>query len=181
MKLRHVLFTVALIWGHSAFAAYQQFYVFGDSLSDSGNAFALSGGLFPPTPLQRFTNGLTTADVIASNLGIAGFGPLASGGTNYAVGGATTAIANFNHAISSPPLPDAFATTGMTAQLAQFRGCRYAGSGVGTGPLRDLAVPTLCRLELFGYLVAGMLGEVDSAEGADVSNRDARSGDESLI
>jgi len=115
------MLTAVLLWTQSALAAYQQFHVFGDSLSDSGNAFALSGGIFPPTPSQRFTNGPTTADVIAANLGITGFGPSEAGGTNYAVGGATTGTANFNHAVSSPfPLPAALATSGMTAQVGQF-------------------------------------------------------------
>ena len=56
-------------------------YVFGDSLSDQGNAYSTTGG-FPPSPYaQRASNGPVAAEVLASRLGV----PLAStqsGGTN---------------------------------------------------------------------------------------------------
>jgi len=64
-------------------------YVFGDSLSDQGNAFSLTGG-FPPAPYaQRASNGPVAVERLAANLGV----PLVAselGGTNYAVVGATT-------------------------------------------------------------------------------------------
>ena len=87
----------------SAFAghAYSRLVVFGDSLSDPGNAFALTGqfsirpfSLIPDAPYaiggMHFSNGKTWAEVLAKDLrlpsGPAYRNPLVF--TNYAVGGA---------------------------------------------------------------------------------------------
>ena len=111
--------------------------VFGDSLSDMGNAFALSGGLFPPSPpyAQRFSNGPVAAEYLAAHLGA----PLprsTAGGTNFAVGGATTGLLNFNFEINSPAgittIP-ALATSGIAGQIGQF-----AASGLVFDPARTL-------------------------------------------
>ncbi|MEM7521749.1 MAG: SGNH/GDSL hydrolase family protein [Pseudomonadota bacterium] len=92
--------------------AYSALFVFGDSLSDNGAVFALSGGTVPPTTLtgtdtngdavdfdaagiffnQNFTNGSVYADVAADLLKIASdtstfYDNLS--GSNLAVGGAT--------------------------------------------------------------------------------------------
>ena len=63
---------------------YSQLVFFGDSLSDNGNVFALSGGQFPPPPYVngRFSNGPVAAEVMADALGLAL--------TDYAFGGAKT-------------------------------------------------------------------------------------------
>jgi phospholipase/lecithinase/hemolysin len=42
----------------------QRVVVFGDSLSDTGNATALSGGLVPGSPAGRFSNGLNWIDIL---------------------------------------------------------------------------------------------------------------------
>lgn len=70
---------------------YNSLYVFGDSLSDNGNAYLLTGGAAPPSPpyAQRFSNGPVAVEHLAAAFGI-GLAPSALGGTNYAVGGATT-------------------------------------------------------------------------------------------
>ncbi len=75
----------------SSASAYSDIYVFGDSLSDSGNIFAATGG-FPPPPYfdGRFSNGPTYADNLAGMLGF-GLTPSLLGGHNYAFGGATAA------------------------------------------------------------------------------------------
>ncbi len=54
----------------SAASAYSDIFVFGDSLSDSGNVFAATGG-FPPAPYYdgRFSNGPTYAEDLAGMLG----------------------------------------------------------------------------------------------------------------
>jgi len=63
--------------------------VVGDSLSDSGNAFILTGG-FPPAPYaQRASNGPVAAEQLAARLGV-GLTPSEAGGTNFAVIGAAT-------------------------------------------------------------------------------------------
>ncbi|MBA2355033.1 MAG: SGNH/GDSL hydrolase family protein [Acidobacteria bacterium] len=65
-------------------------YVLGDSLSDQGNGFLLTGGTFPPPPyVQRASNGPVAVERLAEALGVP-LAPSAAGGTNYAVLGATT-------------------------------------------------------------------------------------------
>jgi phospholipase/lecithinase/hemolysin len=68
--------------------------MFGDSLSDTGNALAI--GEFPPIkPIPpyydgRYSNGPVWVEQLASHLGLAGPAPSELGGTNYAFGGAET-------------------------------------------------------------------------------------------
>lgn len=71
-------------------SAYSALYVFGDSLSDSGNIYASTGGI-PLAPYYngRFSNGPVWVETLASNLGLAA-NPYLLGGTNYAFGGAPT-------------------------------------------------------------------------------------------
>ena len=98
-----------------ASATFLQLYVVGDSLSDSGNAFALTGGVYPPSPpyAQRQSNGPVAVEWLAAHLGIAGFAPSTAGGTNYAVAGASTGTSN------SVALP-ALNNTGMQSQATAF-------------------------------------------------------------
>ena len=117
MRRRFVTFlacTVALGLGTAglssqARAPYSAIVVFGTSLSDSGNAFALRGGtntppdyildplLVPAAPYARgghhFSNGATWVEQFARSLRLAGsvrpaFGSGSLKGTNYAVGAA---------------------------------------------------------------------------------------------
>jgi phospholipase/lecithinase/hemolysin len=82
--------------GAQGATAYSNIYVFGDSLSDSGNDLLLTKGV--PSPLfysddnnnqGRFTNGLNYVDRLAANFGLS-LAPSVAGGTNYAHGGART-------------------------------------------------------------------------------------------
>lgn len=71
-------------------SAYSALYVFGDSLSDTGNINVVSGGVpLPPYATGRFSNGPVWVETLASNLGLTAVNSL-SGGTNYAFGGAPT-------------------------------------------------------------------------------------------
>jgi phospholipase/lecithinase/hemolysin len=67
--------------------------VFGDSLSDNGNTFAAVGLPKPPYYKGRWTNGFNWVDDFTR---IAGLPPatayLQNGGTNFAVGGSTSAL-----------------------------------------------------------------------------------------
>jgi outer membrane lipase/esterase len=85
-----------------------QLFVFGDSLSDSGNASNRSFGFFPPTPpyQNRFTNGKVAVEYLwdSFNPGNPTFTPSLLGGTNYAIGGATTGKEN-NLEYGNPPGP----------------------------------------------------------------------------
>jgi len=70
--------------------------VFGDSLSDSGNVFAATGGLLPPDPPYwqgRFSNGPVWVERFAARLGLSA-APHWLGGTNYAYGTAETGDGN---------------------------------------------------------------------------------------
>lgn len=123
---------------------YSSLLVFGDSLSDPGNAAALTrltpgpGSLFPPTPNGRFSNGITAAEVLANLLGVAtqpGW-PTAAGGTNFAVGGAMTGADNFNYSINSPGgLAPTYASTigvsGIQNQIGRFQ----PSASYGNSPL----------------------------------------------
>ena len=102
--------------------------VFGDSLSDQGNAFLLSVGLFPPSPYaQRASNGPVAAEVLASTLGVP-LAPSVAGGSNYAVVGAATGpvlipggggATTDNFAAVAYGLP-ALANTGLLNQVASY-------------------------------------------------------------
>lgn len=82
--------------------AYSSLYVFGDSLSDTGNIYAWYGGLLPRPPYYegRFSNGPIWIDGVAAALGLEVI-PSYTGGTNYAWGGARTGPANGD---PTPPL-----------------------------------------------------------------------------
>lgn len=125
MKLRTALAALALVASQGANAAYDRFYVFGDSLSDPGNAALLSGGLFPGTPSGTASNGPVAADYIAQYFAVSGYGPVNApgGGSNYAVVGATTGTQNYNYEVNDPSgvgLIGTLVATGMSAQLAAF-------------------------------------------------------------
>ncbi len=71
-------------------APFSNVIVFGDSLSDTGNAFAGTGGTIPIVPPYfpgRFSNGPNYVEGLAAGLGLQATA-VAFGGTNFAVGGA---------------------------------------------------------------------------------------------
>lgn len=79
-------------WQDGAESPFSAMYVFGDSLSDTGNFFALSGG-FPEPPYfeGRNSNGILWVEYLAMELGIS---PIDF--HNYAVNGATSGRGNYN-------------------------------------------------------------------------------------
>lgn len=111
------LFPVA--WGQAQDLRHQpnskpfsRLFVFGDSLSDTGNFFQLSGGT-PPAPYYqgRYSNGRVWVEQLADALGMT-----ITPGDNYAVGGATTGFANYN----GPQYP------GLLDELASFQNTHTA-------------------------------------------------------
>jgi outer membrane lipase/esterase len=116
---------VAASGSSQAAVSYSSLYVFGDSLTDSGNVSIFTSGSIPPAAYTdgtfsgRFTNGLNFADVLANKLFSTsnGLKPVLAGGTNYAVGGATTGTGNVADALFPGPHP----ATGMTAQLRLYQ------------------------------------------------------------
>ncbi len=74
---------------------YSNLYVFGDSLSDTGNDLIVTFGGVPSPAYYagggvtgRFSNGLNYADHLAAGLGLGPLLPSEGGGSNYAFGGA---------------------------------------------------------------------------------------------
>ncbi|MHC0064923.1 SGNH/GDSL hydrolase family protein [Nostoc sp. UIC 10890] len=87
---------------------YEDIYVFGDSFSDTGNAFNATNKTFPPSSTYfngRFSNGSVWVEYLAQDLGLT-FNPH----TNFAFGGATTGVNN----ISVPGF------TGLQQQITSF-------------------------------------------------------------
>lgn len=82
-------------------APFSRIIVLGDSLSDTGNFFELSGG-FPPAPYfqGRASNGRLWVEYLAE-----GFGLSIAEGDNYAVFGATTSSLNINDSPGGPDFP----------------------------------------------------------------------------
>ena len=81
-------------------ASFDNLVVFGNSITDTGNVFGLTGEAFPPAPLYfegRFSDGEVWIDRLSEDLDIdldnfysQNTDPTASSGLNFAVGGATT-------------------------------------------------------------------------------------------
>ncbi|MFB2897118.1 SGNH/GDSL hydrolase family protein [Aerosakkonemataceae cyanobacterium BLCC-F50] len=82
---------------------FSQMFVFGDSLSDVGNTFALTQGAVPPSPPYfngRFSNGPIWVEYLAPTLGLT-----VNSANNFALGGATTGTENTSGIPGVPPLP----------------------------------------------------------------------------
>ncbi len=97
-----IIVIACLSFGSVAHASYSSLFIFGDSLSDSGNVSIAQGGAVTPVPVSgntfipssaylsgHFTNGDVWAQGLATGLGLQA-NPSLAGGTNYAWGGART-------------------------------------------------------------------------------------------
>jgi phospholipase/lecithinase/hemolysin len=89
-------------------------YAFGDSLSDVGNVFALTGIPVAPYASGQFSNGPVWVQGLAAGLGLAPLTPSVLGGTDYAYGSGETGNASFD---TSNPVTNIL---GPTGQLAQY-------------------------------------------------------------
>lgn len=115
-------------------ATFDRLYVFGDSYSDNGNHFALTGTPSTPPYASRFSNGPTAAEYLAQSLGT----PLASslnpgagnGSLDFAVSGALTGTAN-----NTPSLDNG--SRGMLNQVADFKS-RVDGQSISFNPSTTL-------------------------------------------
>jgi phospholipase/lecithinase/hemolysin len=89
---------------------FSHIYVFGDSLSDTGNYYRLSGGSPPPPYAEgRFCNGPIWVEYLTASLGM-DYQPA----DNFAVGGATTGTLNSNDGFAGRKYP------GLLNQIASF-------------------------------------------------------------
>ncbi|OGA96099.1 MAG: hypothetical protein A3E79_07805 [Burkholderiales bacterium RIFCSPHIGHO2_12_FULL_61_11] len=110
LLLAAFLTLLAPVAAHASLQTLSNLFVFGDSLSDGGNYNGPGGpGTFPPPPYvgARYSNGPTAVEYLwqAYNPGNTSFSPSNFGGTNYALGGATTGAFNFNSI--NPNVPSA--------------------------------------------------------------------------
>jgi phospholipase/lecithinase/hemolysin len=97
---------------------FSHLMIFGDSLSDTGNYFRLSGGS-PPAPYAdgRFCNGPIWVEYLSTQLGM-DYQPA----DNFAVGGATTGTLNSNDGFAGkqyPGLLDEIATFQASAAISE--------------------------------------------------------------
>ena len=90
---------------------FSRIVVFGDSLSDIGNFYRLTGGALPPPPYEngRFSNGPLWIEYLADDLGMQLFPS-----DDYAVAGATTSHLNSNDGVLGLNYP------GLQDEIAQF-------------------------------------------------------------
>jgi len=123
---RWALLAVALtlfpaVWAQAGSQPFSRIFVFGDSLSDTGNLFQLSGG-FPPPPYfeGRASNGRLWVEQLADVLGMS-----IAPGDNYAVFGATTGHFNLNNGLNGLVYP------GLLDEIASFTASRSAAEAEG--------------------------------------------------
>jgi len=99
---------------HAALSALTDLFVFGDSLSDGGNSGLASQAytgddhaVFPPPPYYngQYSNGPVAVEYLwnSFNPGNTSFKPSLAGGTNYAIGGATTGLESYNYVNGNVP------------------------------------------------------------------------------
>lgn len=112
-------------------AQFSNLFVFGDSLSDTGNVFNVSNRLLPPDPPYsngRFTNGPNWIDYLAQDLGLE-VNPITgnvdpSKGIDFSFGGATTGKDN-TLALTFPQLqglPGLQGEMGEIGEIELFQG-----------------------------------------------------------
>lgn len=160
-----LILALSLLLASPVQAAYSALHVFGDSLSDNGNAYALSGGIWPASPpyAEQFSDGPTAAEYLAGQLGV-GLAPSVAGGTNYAVGGAMTGTLNYNYLVESPfTLPAALQYTGVLSQAASF-----ASGSPSFDPARSLFMLWAAPNDFFYALSTG--GDLVAAAATAVTN-----------
>lgn len=121
-----VLFSFMLPTKASA-VSFDQLYVFGDSLSDTGNIYNATSQTYPPSPPYydgRFSNGPIWVDYLGDQLGLTPtlFTTIASTpptqGINFAFGGASSGSGNV--IVPNPNLP------GVLQQVEDFAGILQA-------------------------------------------------------
>jgi outer membrane lipase/esterase len=147
--------------GAASAQSYNRLVVFGDSLSDNGNLYAVTGGtqpLSPPYFQGRFSNGPVFTELLGFSAGRFTAGAPVTGSVNYAFGGARTDTA------ASPP--------GMRNQLAAYLG---AGGTFGRNDLVSVLGGANNIFQAFPIAAAtpstaqATMGAVANAAAADIN------------
>ena len=146
-------------------ASYSALYAFGDSLSDAGNIYALSGGTEPLAPYfqGQYSNGDVWLKTLATQLGTTVPTPSLTGGTDYAYGGAQSGATPF-HAAN---LTD---VTGSSGQLTQFTAAHPVADPaalyvVWIGGNDLLGIPSNATSAQVQTLAAQTIGNIDTTIG----------------
>ncbi|HET7884075.1 MAG TPA: SGNH/GDSL hydrolase family protein [Acetobacteraceae bacterium] len=91
-------------------APFSAMYVFGDSLSDTGNVSLATLGMVPVGPPyadRSFSNGPVWAQDVAQSIGLPALTPSLAGGTDFAYGGAETGQTQI-HTLNPTDLPSQY-------------------------------------------------------------------------
>jgi phospholipase/lecithinase/hemolysin len=147
-------------------SAIDALYTFGDSLSDVGNIYTVTGNTIPGAPYVngQFSNGPIWVQDFAAGLGLAPLRPSVQGGTDYAWAGAQTGTTPFNAAGSTD-------LAGATGQLSQFQAAHATadpnalyviqmGGGNDFGSIPPGSTPAQTAA-----VIAAMAGNIDTAIG----------------
>lgn len=140
---------IVLVWPVQAGAgpmSFSNLFVYGDSLSDTGNSYLATLAETPPSPnpvyypnVGHYTDGATYGELMWQALSLpGGLQPSLAGGTNFAVGGARSRYGSPEMSIDAgsglnlpppPGTPDAV-TPGASSLLAQVGGYLLAAGGI---------------------------------------------------
>ncbi|ABA58525.1 Lipolytic enzyme, G-D-S-L [Nitrosococcus oceani ATCC 19707] len=153
LHISHIcLILLILLSPSSVIASPIPMIIFGDSLSDTGNMFSLSGGALPPSPpyAEKFSNGLNWVDQIAADYGLGAPNNVYSSGVlageidNFAIGGAYTG-----------PWPFDFSSLGTLPSRNSNDG--LVGAPILPGLQGEVALPgaALSQVELFSLVSGG--------------------------
>lgn len=165
--------TLVPVPSYAALTGLDNMFVFGDSLSDGGNsgiaAYSQAGVVFPDFPYAagKYTNGDTAFEYLWNAYNPAqALIPSLAGGTNFAIGGATTGHENFNAVNSNVPgvLQPAFEDRSAAWQLGEFQ--NYLSVNGAFNPATSLFGVWLFPNDIFYSFQEGILpGTVPGSPG----------------
>jgi phospholipase/lecithinase/hemolysin len=145
-------------------SAYSGLYAFGDSLSDVGNVFSLTGNPPPPYYNGQWSNGNVWLQTLAGDLALAPLTPSLLGGTDYAYGGAQSGGTIFHTANSTDVM-------GASGQIAQFQAAHPGGANPGA-----LYTIWIGGNDLLGISGSATAGQIQTLAGQTIGNIDSAIG-----
>lgn len=132
---------------------YDALYAFGDSLTDAGNAaiysmlYSLPPVAQPPYYQGEFSNGPVWAQDLAAALGVGALTPSATGGNDFAVGGAQT----------GPTASNPGSQIDLIGQVSEFASAHPTADPnalyaiwIGSDDIRNITDPTLAAATIGG-------------------------------
>ena len=165
-----------LACGEARASSYTAIYSFGDSLSDVGNIYNITGHSIPIPPYSngRFSNGANWLDDLSASLGLGPMVPIIAlgggvnpGGNDYAFGGAQTGITNVNPGLPpGTPLP-----TDLVSQVADFSAASPGGAlftldiganDIGNALTAAATDPTFDKNTFLTEAVGNTVGAIDA-------------------